>query len=45
MSFQERAQSGLEELSNQSSVTSEMARDQAERLKIRSVSKNTKKRA
>ena len=40
MSFQERAQLGLEELSNQSPVTLEMAKEQAERLKIRSVSKN-----
>ena len=45
MSFQERAQLGLEELSNQSPVTLEMAREQAERLKIKSVSKNKKKRA
>jgi hypothetical protein len=45
MSFQERAQLGFEEVSNQSPVSLEMAGDQAERWKIKSVSKNTKKRA
>jgi hypothetical protein len=40
MSFQEGAKLGLEELSNQSPVTLEMAREQADRLKIKSVSKN-----
>jgi hypothetical protein len=44
MSFQERAQLGLEELSNQLPVTLAIAREQAERLKIKSVSKNKKKR-
>ncbi len=44
MSFQERAQLGLEELSNQSPVTLEIAREQAARLKSKSTSKNKKKR-
>jgi hypothetical protein len=44
MSFQERAQLGLEELSNQSPVTLEIAREQAERLKSKSTSKNKKKK-
>ena len=44
MSFQERAQLGLEELSNQSPVTLDMAKEQAKQLKIKSSSKNKKKR-
>jgi hypothetical protein len=40
MSFQERAKLGLEELSNQLPVTLEMAKEQALRLKNRSISKN-----
>jgi len=44
MSFQERTQLGLEELSNQSPVTLEMAKEQAKQLKIKSSSKNKNKR-
>lgn len=44
MSFQERAKLGSEQLSKQSPVTLKKAREQAEKLKLESTSKNKKKR-
>jgi hypothetical protein len=44
MSFQERAKLGLEELSKQSPVTLAKARQQAQRLKTQSSTKNKKQR-
>lgn len=45
ISFQERARLGLEQLSSQSPVTLAMARQQAEKLKTQSNSKNKKQRS
>ncbi len=44
MSFQERAKLSLEQLSKQSPVTLEMARNQAQKLKAQSKSENKKQR-
>jgi hypothetical protein len=44
MSFQERAKLGLEQLSKQSPVTLKMAKQQAQQLKARSISKAKKQR-
>lgn len=44
ISFQERAKLGMEELSSQSPVTLTMARNQAQKLKTLSSSRNKKKR-
>ena len=44
MSFQERAKLGLEQLSNQSPVTLQKARSQAQKLKTQSISKKKKQR-
>ena len=44
MSFQERARLSLEQLSKQSPVTLEMARNQIQKLKTQSKSENKKHR-
>ena len=44
MSFQERARLSLEQLSRQSPVTLEMARNQVQKLKAQSKSENKKQR-
>ena len=44
ISFQERARLSLEQLSNQSPVTLEMARNQVQKLKAQSKSENKKGR-
>ena len=45
MSFQERAKLGMEQLSKQSQITLEMARNQVQKLKTQSKSENKKKRS
>ncbi len=44
MSLQERARLGMEQLSKQSPVTLEIARKQAEKLRVQSKSGNSKRR-